>query len=400
MKKFDEKMTDLFEGSGAPEAKLNPRSVESTGIYQRIADVFESDGQTELRSKSGRFRGAEYIRFLNEKGNKPIGLNEEDLASKQQILEAFLQRNREFKTFVPGLCLKDFVESLLRGQIPDNAYKGVSYNKNLLIDGEKFDNLDFLAWAARLQKTMPDFELTILDASPYQVLNELGDLDWPDDLDEREFPAWFYEQMANGVASSKELGENCRLRGEYLRAMLSATGVKGQLVSALDLIKAKDPTLLESMREARKTCGVKIVGNKLAVDRPVFYKRNGTEFAKTYTPAVIAEAIYFLRIAGIKAKLGPTSEAEFDNLIAQSIRPECPDYNFFWYSRPFEKSATRENRIYFKDNPDSVKVKLTNPDYSRWVGDISSDFSDESSVQDRVMDISERVRALLIKPCI
>ncbi len=119
------------------------------------------------------------------------------------------------------------------------------------------------------------------------------------------------------------------------------------------------------------------------------------DFAKTYTPAVIAEALYFLRANGIKAKLGPTSEAEFDNLIAKSIQPECPDYNFFWYTRPFEKSATRGNRVYFKDDPDTVVVKLNDPDYSRWVGDISSDFSAELSILDRVVDISGRVRALL-----
>lgn len=362
--------------------------------YEDIANLLETEGQPALKSRGG-IRGADYFKFLNEDIKNPLGLNEEEMKSRQADLEAFLQRNREFKTFIPTLCLKAFVRNLLAGEIPANAYKGVSYNPNLLRDGEKFDNLDFYAWAARLQKKFRGFDLTILDASPYQVLNEMGESDWPSDLSDEEFPFWFYENMARGIESSGTLGANCELRSRYLQAMLEASGVKGKVVSALDLIKSGDPILLESMKEARKTCGVRVLNNRLAVDRPVFYKRNGTEFAKSYTPAVVAEALYFLRANGIKAKLGPTSEVEFDNLISKAIGAKCPDYNFFWFTRPFEKTATREGRIYFNDSPDSVMAKLQNPDYSRWVGDVSSDFSVEKSVFDRVVDIGQRVMALL-----
>lgn len=365
--------------------------------YQQIADLFEVDGQAELRSGTGRLKGPEYIRFLNERGQEPLNLDSEQLEERKKVLEAFLQRGREFQTFVPGFCLKGFTEGVLSGKFPqenDAVYKGVSYNPNLIKNGEKLDNLDFFAWAARLQKEIPDFKLTVLDASPYQVLNELGEIEWPEGLSDEEFPAWFYGQIENGVAASPELSENCKLRGQYLRAMMQATGVKGEVVSALDLITAKDLLLLDSMREARQICGAKIINNKLAVDRPVYYKRNDTEFSKSYTPAVIAEAIYFLRANGIRSKLGPTSEVEFDNLISKCVRDKGI-YNFFWYNRPFEKDSNTENRVYFNDSPDQVLTKLREPKYSAWVSDITSDFSRESDVGNRVLEIMERVRALL-----
>lgn len=367
--------------------------------YQQIADLLEVDGQAELRSGSGRLKGSEYIRFLNERGQEPLNLGSEQLEERRKVLEAFLQRGREFQTFVPGLCLKGFTEGVLRGEFPqenDAAYKGVSYNPNLIKNGEKLDNLDFFAWAARLQKEIPGFELKVLDASPYQVLNELGEVDWPEGLSDEEFPAWFYGQIEKGVAASPELSDNCKLRGQYLRAMMQATGVKGEVISALDLIKSKDPILLDSMREAREICGAKIINNKLAVDRPVYYRRNDSEFSKSYTPAVIAEAIYFLRANGIRSKLGPVSEVEFDNLIAKCIRDKA-SYNFFWYTRPFEKGASTENRVYFNDSPDQVRTKLKDPKYSAWVSDITSDFSQESDVSDRVLEIMERVQSLLTK---
>jgi hypothetical protein len=376
--------------------------------YERIAEVFDPTSfdpdfnirQPALRAGKRR-KGADYVRYMNEVGpnggKEPYRLERSELEEKAQVLESFKQNDRAFEVFIPSSCLRGFFDQVMRGDLPQGAYKGVSYNPNLIRDGEKLGNLDFFSWARRVQSVVPDFELTVLDASPYQVINEMGNLvRYPGQLQPYEFEEWFYGMLEKGVSSNGELAENCEIRNRYLKAMLEVSGVKGRVVSALDLIKDKDPQLIEALRTARFLCGVDTPsGGIITVDKAVDYRRYNGTFAKTYTPAVVAEALYFLSNNGIKAKLGPTSEVAFDKLIGKMMRRETDDYNFFWYNRPFEKQGRRDTQIYFGDSEDDVNTKLAKDEgYRNWVSDIVEDMSDESRVEDMVADVSERVMAL------
>lgn len=336
------------------------------------------------------------MKYLNEGGDIAYDLDEMDLIDRLTTFEAFLQPNQPFQTFVPKLCLRGFFDEVMRGRPPKKAYKGVSYNPRLRIDGEKLDNMDFFAWAKNVQKKVPDFSLTVLDASPYEVINQIPDAKFPKGLKDSEMAEWFYGKIEEGVERDPELQENCRLRGLYLRALMGVSEVNGQVVSALDLIRSRDPELLRSFQDARKLCGMTVSEDgKLNVDRFVTYRRYGQEFAKTYTPAVVAEALYFMRRNGITAKLGPCSEMAFDKIIADCMRSDG-GYDFFWYSRPFEKSGNTRNRIYTGDQADTVRKKLTSdPSYANWVNAVLEPFSYEEAVVDRVVDINSRILKLV-----
>lgn len=377
-------------------------------LYQSIADLFSSqkydpdwnERQPQLSSSKSRGRkNACLVRFLNESegnGRESYQLNEEELQNRLRIFEAFLQPDQPFQVFVPRLCLRGFFDSIMRDKAPRSTYKGVSYNPNLIRDGEKLDNMDFFAWAKRIQESLPDFEFTVLDASPYQVMNQMNPR-VPSGLRDSEFADWFYGQIEEGVSRNPDIQENCRLRNLYLRSLLGVSAVKGRVISALDLIQKRDPVLLKSFEEARNLCGVWPFGNgDLRVDRFVTYRRYGQEFSKTYTPAVVAEALFFLRENGIAAKLGPLSEIDFDKIIADVMKGRGDSYNFFWFSRPFEKTSTRKNRIYVQDDPDSVRMKIdADPDYGKWMDAILDPFTDEATVVDKVIDINQRIRESL-----
>lgn len=377
-------------------------------LYQSIADVFDPkkyDPDWEVRqpqlaaNKSQGRKGAEFVGYSNEikfNGQAPFNLDAMKLEDRLKTFEAFLQPNQPYQAFVPKLCLKQFFAEVMRGNAPLSAYKGVSYNPNLITDGEKLDNVDFFAWAKKVQEKVPDFELTILDASPYQVINQIKDLTIPKDLPDAEFANWFYGIIDQGVENDPQIKENCRLRGLYLRALLGATGVKGNVVSALDIIKRRDPALLRAFEEARQLCGMaKSKSGLLKVNRFVSYRRYGQEFAKTYTPAVVAEALYFMEQNGIKAKLGPTSEVAFDSIIADVMKEKSP-YNFFWYSRPFEKKGSNRGGIYVQDQPDIIAQKLrSNTAYGKWMNEVLDPFSKEEGVMDKVLDVNERIRKIL-----
>ncbi len=378
-------------------------------LYQSIADLFDPKKydpdwgvrQPQLAAGKSRGRkGAELVGFYNEirfDGQEPFNLDTMKLEDRLKTFEAFLKPNQPYQAFVPSLCVKQFFAEVMRGGAPRNAYKGVSYNPNLVRDGEKLDNIDFFAWAKGVQEKVPDFELTILDASPYQVINQMKDMDVPRDLPDSEFADWFYGLIEKGVEDDPEMKENCRLRGLYLRALLGATGINGKVVSALDLIKARDPVLLRAFEEACEWCGVRRSRSNslLRVDRFVEYRRYGKEFSKTYTPAVVAEALYFMEQNGIQAKLGPTSEVAFDNIIADVMRDKS-SYNFFWYSRPFEKYPIGRRNIYVQDQPDKVaKILEGDGKYAKWMNGILDPFSKEEGVMNKVLDVNERIRKIL-----
>lgn len=372
--------------------------------YKKMADLFDQNaydanfGLQQPKLSSSRLNGTAYIKRLNERkgmfNGDPYQLTEERLETRYRILKAFVQPDRAFYTFIPALCLRNFFDEIMKGENPQAVYKGVSYNPNLNKNGEKLDNLDFFSWAKRAQEALPTFRLTILDASPYQVLNELGEIKWPQGIREDEFSDWFYGLIEKGVKENPDLMENCQLRSRYLKAMMEATETEGSVISVWELIKNRDPLLLESLEEARRLCEVNLKeGELVQVDRFVTYRRYETEFSKSYTPAVVAEALYFLKKNGVKAKLGPTSETAFDNLIAKCMGQEKIPYSFFWYNRPFERGSNTSNRVYFNDTREDIKKKLErNPSYSLWIDDILTPFSEEKTVNAKVIDLVSRIR--------
>lgn len=365
-------------------------------IYNQIGELFAPrycrDFNVTQASLQGRGRkgksGADYVKTVGDR----LELKDAELEERERVLRAFIQPERRFGTFIPGMCLRGFFASVMRGCAPQSIYKGVSYNPKLLERGERMDNFDFFSWAKRVQEAIPNFELTVLDASPYQVINELGDFPFPDGLSDEAFATWFYEQILEGLDKNMVLRENCRLRGKYLNALLQVSGVNGRVVSAEDLMRSKDPRLLNAFVRAKRLCGLSPSRNGLVnVRRFVDYRRYDTSFAKTYTPAVVAEALFFLDTNGISAKLGPTSEIAFDNLIGEATGAEGQPYNFFWYSRPFEKGSTPENRIYFNDSDDEVQRKLGGKGYADWLDDVTSNLSEEPLLQDRVQSLRDQV---------
>ena len=173
--------------------------------------------------------------------------------------------------------------------------------------------------------------------------------------------------------------------------MIKASGITAQYVSTEMILEDKKTReeLFKALRWALNKCNG-IINKKsrlLEIDKFVQYRRYDTEFAKSYTPAVVAEARYFKQL-GINSKLGPTSELGFDNIIRESMRNDKLSYNLFWYSRPFEG----KNGIFMNDSKNVFVEKLnSNPDYAKWVDDVISQFSEKKGLEG-ILEIRERIR--------
>ena len=279
-------------------------------------------------------QGVEYLEYILENGinGKKYGPVYEDSGDEIiKYLSAILQPKRRFDVFVPTLCLKDFVDKVLRGHYPKNIYKGVSYNPHLLEYGEKLDNLDFFSYLCEVREFVTG-ESVIFDASCYHALN-LIDVDW---ISPNVAPA-ICQELVRTFFLNNELRENSLLRKEYLLRMNSFSGYQMKIISMADVLT--DPKKIGDF-ESRLTsglahCETSVENSRLKIRNFVKYRRIDTEFSKLYTPLVLAENLYAREILKCNVKLGPISEVSFDSFISKIQREKSGSMQFIWYTRPF-----------------------------------------------------------------
>ncbi|MEK6892148.1 MAG: hypothetical protein AABX25_03110 [Nanoarchaeota archaeon] len=312
--------------------------------------------------------GAEYIAYRNQ---NEFGLSESELSEKRRIFEAFFQPGSAYEVFVPSNKL--LFDRVMSGNTPASIYKGVSYNPFLVQYGERFDNLDFFSWARRLQQIIPGCRLIVYDAGMYQLING---------MDESRLPRKFSGTMASSIleelqtalSSNAEVRDNTELRNRYLKAMLETTGVKGEVVDSRKVLTPDNQDFVDAFQETLEYCRDKSTDN-LSISKFVTYKRYGTEFAKSYTPLVIAEALWLYGL-GNDAKLGPSTEVEFDSLIRKAmLEQKNAPYLFVWYTRN-PKNTQYSDNLFFKDTPEDIRTKLADPEYRKFVGKLIVPFSE------------------------
>jgi hypothetical protein len=364
-------------------------------FYEAVVRVFDAEKYCRQFSVAqpkprGKFRlGPGYIADLYKRSvseGDPEKYRPERFKEILAEFEAFIQNERRgFLVFIPKASLKAFLISVFRRNpiFTKSAYKGVSYNPNLTLQGEKFDNLDFFSWAAYVQRLVPGFELVIYDASLYQAINMLGEIKFPGG----DIARWFYDLLITTQQKEPKFAKNCSMRRQYLQAMLKATGIRGRYLDTEDIIRDNWPELEGSFKDALAACRAVPKKNKLLeLGKFVSYRRYGTEFAKSYTPAVVAESLFFQRVYGVNSKLGPTSELGFDNIIDQTMKQRGLPYSFFWYSRPFEG----KNSIYFNDSPEVIAEKLMDTAYRDWIDTVLAPFTDARGAAG-VLELIERI---------
>ncbi len=285
--------------------------------------------------------------------------------------------------------------------ITPRTYKGVSYNPEILRTGERYDILDFFAWARRVQEYEPSFTFYVLDASKYWIVNAMG-----------RMPVEQYSRDASKIAvrrlvkefetnmKSGEIRESAELRNRYLRAMAKLLPVRSlgmvdaggsKVLSAEDLWK-DNPEYLESLQRAIDFLAAeRKEGAQLRFGRFANYRRYGQEYQKWYSAMVLAEADYLARSFGVMAKLGPTSEVAFDRLIRDMLGRK---YNIFWYRR---LEYQDKYLVFFRDTDEQVRRKLADcPFLASWLREMTQPFFQEpiSDIPKAVNELREKINEL------
>jgi hypothetical protein len=267
--------------------------------------------------------------------------------------------------------------------------------------------LDFFSWAKYIQNSVPQasFKFVVLDASLYWIINAA-----------REMPLSTYSKRAGEDVADyflskaedpkyKDIREASNLRNAYLRAIafeLFPAGNIPLVLSPLDFWKSKKyrECLQEAIRfVAAPTAALSPIGivptslwpgDPLVIERFAQYSRYNMEYQRWYTPLVLAEALYLKKAFGVSAKLGPTSETNFDSLINRFIPGS---FDIFWYTRPLERKMPYPSYIFFNDASDTVRKKMDeNRQLSDWLGDLIAPFCEESLKTTKVL--AEAVIAL------
>lgn len=359
---------------------------------QRIAELFAPKSyygvnQPKLGSKSRS--GTSYVSYRNKKDFK---LDQASLRDRREIFEAIFQPDEVSVIFVPTNKL--LFDSVMAENPPTSIYKGVSYNPFLVQYGERFDNLDFFSWARRAQDRLPQLRFLVYDAGIYQVINEIDESQLPQKFDSR-MAEKILEELQRTFSSNQRVRDNVEIRRRYLKALLEGTGVSGEFIDSSNILTPANTAFVEAFQGALDYCRDKS-SDTLTIDRFVKYRRYEGDFSKSYTPLVIAEALWLYTTRGNLAKLGPTTEIEFDALIRQAMSElRGVPYLVVWYTRPDKSPDVYINNLFFGDTPDTVTKKLRDPTYRRYVEGLLAPFLDEGPLEDRVINFMQRINSRL-----
>lgn len=335
---------------------------------------FADNIQTNLATQ--KRNNFEYLEYIYENGvygksyNKNFYIASVSSQHLLEQIERIIQPNRKFEVNIPNICVKDFIDRLFSFDFPKKIYKGVSYNQNLLKYGEKLDNLDFFSYL----KNRGD-ESIIFDASCYHALNLLTNSKIYSGV---SFQTFIIDEILECVNLNSDLRENSLLRKKYLSKMSELSFSENKTISMFDVLSGKESRRMfeENLSSSFKFCGAGIKDSKIDLAKFVRYKRNGSWFAQSYTPLVLAESLYARNTLGFDTKLGPISETGFDSFISKMHRGlNYRPMQFVWYTRPFEKNSSPETSIYTKDSMDTIRKKLNlDKAYAEWLENIICSF--------------------------
>ena len=356
-------------GSGRPEEKscryIFRRLMES-GIDERAAErVLGRMGAVFQRENRVQQVVVPTVRELFD-----------GMVSKEARLKPTNFLERLEAVFTNGACVTPF------------TYKGVSFNPNIAEMGERYDILDFFAWARRVQRFEPNFTFFVVDASKYAIVNAMGELSvkaYSKQAAEEALERLRKELQVNPEA--ERIAKSAEIRNRYLRAAAMLLNESNKptmpwfgncrVISADELWDPGNKDYLQSLQKAIDFVAAERVENApLRIAKAASYKRYGQEFQKWYTVLVLAEADYLAREYNAMAKLGPTSEVAFDQLIRSMMNGS--GYNVFWYSRPLEGREKDSKLVLFSDSNAAVGRKLEeNPQLKEWMGEITQPFFSE-----------------------
>ncbi|MBU0666641.1 MAG: hypothetical protein ABIC91_00645 [Nanoarchaeota archaeon] len=238
------------------------------------------------------------------------------------------------------------------------------------------------------------FELTVFDASSYQILNRMSP-----DLIPRKYSSCISAEIIEKIQDEFQksfLKDNCVLRNQSLDAMMKVFGVQGKVIDAVDLYS--DKKFIDCFQEAIDFCQDQNT-DKLLMLRNVSNMK--CRVKSLYTPLETAEAVYFFDEESIKYKLGPKTESSFDRIIQSFIREERKDnYQSIWYSTPPWRKPSyltgNEQSIYFNDSDVNIKNKLDSDQaYNAWISDIVTPFTSDGSTVERVRQIINSVKEVM-----
>lgn len=266
------------------------------------------------------------------------------------------------------------------------VYKGVSYNPLVPSYGENMNILDFFSWLAA-----GDFKGVVLDASLYAVVNA-----GQTPLVERysaEAAAAAVSFLKAAMKRYPEIIESAKTRGRYLRAAslsLFSSSTQPIIVDAEMLWESK--RYLECIQAAIAFCAEKPKeGDFVELVKYAKYTRYNTSYQRWYSVLVLAEALYLYDVYGVDAKLGPTTESNFDNLIRDFMKSIGIPYGFIWYDRSIEKRIPYPEFIFFADDAGAIEQKLKNEELRQWVNEITKPFGlDPRQIIARVNECAAR----------
>lgn len=312
------------------------------------------------------------------------------MRERREIFEAFFQPGGISQIFIPTNKL--FFERVMRGECPQRMYKGVSYNPFVAEFGERFENIDFFSWAKRVQEKLPGFYFIVYDAGMYQLINEMSEERFPKQYDEK-MAEKILTELQNALRENAEVRNNVDTRNRYLQAILDAGAVRGEVIDARDVLTPDNMAFVEAFQFALGYCRDK-ASEDFRIGKFVRYRRYEGDFAKSYTPLVIAEAIWLYDIRGNDAKFGPTTERGFDSLIREALREtrKAP-YLIMWFTRSNNGIEKYQDNLFFADDPDAVRKKLSNEPYRRLIKSMITPFSREGALEELVIAFMDAVNA-------
>jgi hypothetical protein len=236
--------------------------------------------------------------------------------------------------------------------------------------GENANLVDFFAYLKR-----GGFQGIIVNASPYAVVNAkmVPPLEtYGDSCAESaasRLLAWF--------SKSSEIRESSLMRVRFLEAIALALMPQKSKPLVIDASEAwKSGRYRKALQEAIEFCSeCRLEGEPLRIRKYANYNRYDTDYQRWYSVLVVAEAIYMKDVFGANAKLGPTSESNFDKLLGNATASRKTPLGFVWYDRTVEKEISVASRISFSDTESRVREKLDgSPRLSEWMAELVSAF--------------------------
>ncbi len=350
------------------------RRVTNNKVVKKICGVTGAG-----RKVGGNFQGELSEAFVEYKlRNKKLGERERIIKDWENIFQPWRKIEQIIVPHVSELF--DIVS-----EGTPRIYKGVSYNPLIPTFGENTNILDFFAWLAGA-----DFKGVVLDASLYAVVNAAQKILVNEYSEKAAVQA--VEFLLSSIKEYPEIICSAETRGKYLRAVaisLFSPNSQPLVIDAETMWQSK--RYLDCLQEAILFCaGNPKIGDSLEIRRYANYTHYNTSFQRWYSVLVLAEVYYLYKVYGVKVKLGPTTESNFDNLIRDFMKKLGIRYGFIWYDRGIEKQIPYSEIVFFSDDKDAVKKKMENKKLREWVKEMLRPFS--CGIQSTIEKLFDTIR--------